>query len=711
APLTVPTVDVTAYPAHYCADQVNYNVLALSITVRLNKAVSQRSHPTLSADYVYDPASTLADFALDEGWQWEDDSLVPQAGYNSYAAVYNPDPVNYDDYHSYVAIQMDKAHYDTVVPLALETEYREDLTVNSVITETPGCFAPYQYDGNAEWSSTDVIRTLGQHVFGILYNPDPANYYPEETTLTINVLKGHVTQSHPVLTVQFHQGLTTAEVSLNEGWRWAQESDLELGSTALAAVYNPDPALYYDYESFVTVRVVRGTIDPVTVAHPALSVVYYEGLTLGDLVLNDGYVWSFPSTMLGVGNFFFDAVYHYSDEYEDVHVSVAVTIASSTLDMTGVAMADEQLFYDGQAHTLVLSGELPQGVVWHYEGDASFVNVGEYVVTIGFGVLDPNYETPAPISATLTILRATYDMSSFLWRDATFSYDGQPKYLYEAGALPEGVTIAEYVNNGGHAAVGNYIIGVKFAQADSVNYYPMPEMTATLTITKGNSPILGDTMQTFVYDGREHRPNVMLGTSEQTLSCDDDSSYVEPGVYVYHYTTASSYNYNGGSKTVTMEILPAEAHATGDVSGVVRDTTHGVKGELSIVIDQETRNDYYLHLDITLDGQAPQGDYTIVLDVAEFAGAQVVVSDQNGQIVPHHWEGKQLVLQADQLGGFTITSETGLVPFSIPTWVTAVSVLSGLLAGLGVAAGFFLKFEKDKLLALFGNKRGEKDEK
>lgn len=710
-PSTVPTVNVTSYSAFYCVDEANYNDLSLSITLNLQKAVSQRTHSTLTGDYTYDPAKTLADYQLEAGWHWEDEATVPQAGYNSYPALYNPDPVNYADYRVYVAIQMDKAHYDDVPTLSLEAAYREGLTINAVIAKTPGCFDGYQYDSGAGWSSTDRITSLGQHVYAILYNPDPANYFPAETTLTITVTKGRVEQTHPTLTATYHQGLTTSEVELNEGWRWAQESQLQLGTTELAAIYNPDPALFDDYSTTVTVNVVKGTIDPSTAQHPPINVVYREGLKLGDLPLNEGYAWAFPATKLNAGAFTYDAVYHYSDEYEDVHVSVGVEIAKGTVDVSCVFMQDEQLYYDGYAHTLYLQGDLPADVVWRYEGESQFVNVGEHEVTIAFGVIDPNYEVPTSISATLTILRATIDMSSFLWRDATFAYDGQPKYLYEAGALPEGVVIAEYVNNGGHVGVGNYIVGVKFSQQDTVNYYPVSEMQAILTIVKGNSPILGDTVQTFVYDGAPHRPNVLLGTTEQTLACDNDASYVEPGTYQYRYTTAASYNYNEGSKVVTMHILPAQASATGDVSGVVSDPEHGVKGELSIVVEQDTRTQHYLHLEITLDGQAPMGEYTIALDLAEFAGAQLEVVDQDGRAVSSHWEGNRLILQAERLGGFTITSEKGLVKVAVPAWVVAVSLISGILVGLAVAAGFFLKFEKDKLLALFGNKRGEKDEK
>ena len=73
-----------------------------------------------------------------------------------------------------------------------------------------------------------------------------------------------------------------------------------------------------------------------------------------------------------------------------------------------------------------------------------------------------------------------YDMSEVVFEDLTVEYDGQPHSIL-ATNLPEGVTAA-YDGNG-QTEIGAYTVTAHFS-GDSKKYKPIPDRTATLTITQ-----------------------------------------------------------------------------------------------------------------------------------------------------------------------------------------------------------------------------------
>lgn len=165
-------------------------------------------------------------------------------------------------------------------------------------------------------------------------------------------------------------------------------------------------------------------------------------------------------------------------------------------DMTGVTFADKSFTYDGSEKSLSIEGTLPNGVTVTYEGNGK-TNVGEYEVTAHFAG-DAAYEAIPDMRAKLTITKATYDLSGITFEDATVRCDGTAKSILIAGELPEGVTVT-YTGNG-QIDVGTYDVVAHFA-GDEVNYEPIPDMTAKLTITTGVfAPRFEDA--TFDYDGQ-----------------------------------------------------------------------------------------------------------------------------------------------------------------------------------------------------------------
>ena len=78
------------------------------------------------------------------------------------------------------------------------------------------------------------------------------------------------------------------------------------------------------------------------------------------------------------------------------------TIEKATVDMSGISFKNVAVKYDGLAHSLSISGTLPEGVTVEYS-ENSFTAPGTYTVTAMFVVSD-NYNEIPSMTATLTII-------------------------------------------------------------------------------------------------------------------------------------------------------------------------------------------------------------------------------------------------------------------------------------------------------------------
>ena len=83
------------------------------------------------------------------------------------------------------------------------------------------------------------------------------------------------------------------------------------------------------------------------------------------------------------------------------------------------------------------------------------------------------------MTATLTINKATYDMSAISIANKTVAYDGNTYSIAIEGNLPTGVTVS--YNNNDKTEVGVYTVTANFA-GDATNYNAIASMSATLTI-------------------------------------------------------------------------------------------------------------------------------------------------------------------------------------------------------------------------------------
>lgn len=98
-------------------------------------------------------------------------------------------------------------------------------------------------------------------------------------------------------------------------------------------------------------------------------------------------------------------VYALNGEKQFISMVFDITIAKATYDMSGITFADDRVTYDGEVHSLEISGDLPYGVSVNYANNAQ-VNAGEYTVTATFAGDSANYNAIPDMTAMLTIDKA-----------------------------------------------------------------------------------------------------------------------------------------------------------------------------------------------------------------------------------------------------------------------------------------------------------------
>lgn len=143
----------------------NYTLTNAVLNVVIEKATySGIVHGELSG--VYNPAKTLKDYALAEGFTWVDASEKPVCTKPEYAAIYNADSDNYENFELNIAIDLQKAEValkDGVVGFDYDGtshEIKAVVTYNGVALDTS--LYSLTYDGKTSKTYTDAgtHRTL-----------------------------------------------------------------------------------------------------------------------------------------------------------------------------------------------------------------------------------------------------------------------------------------------------------------------------------------------------------------------------------------------------------------------------------------------------------------------------------------------------------------------------------------------------------------------
>ncbi|MBO5773669.1 MAG: hypothetical protein J6R44_02420, partial [Clostridia bacterium] len=97
------------YVIIYNPDPNYYLDYEISVRLKVSKAETQATHGAITG--LYSSAQTLADFTLEAGWSWVDDSEVPTVKKEKYDAVYVRS-VHYNPYYAEISLSLEKATID-----------------------------------------------------------------------------------------------------------------------------------------------------------------------------------------------------------------------------------------------------------------------------------------------------------------------------------------------------------------------------------------------------------------------------------------------------------------------------------------------------------------------------------------------------------------------------------------------------------------------
>ena len=267
-------------------------------------------------------------------------------------------------------------------------------------------------------------------------------------------------------------------------------------------------------------------------------VVEVEGNIPANAVIN--YVGG--NSFVNVGTYDVTAIVS-CEGYVTERLSATVKIERAKYDMSGVKFEAKEFVYDGQSHSVSISGTLPEGVLspTYFIGDketSSAVDAGEYKVIAKFANSNPNYEPIPDMETTLKIIPAEYTVKGvnvvFKTEDGkvidgyTKIYDGKSVLfdLNDYSKLSKKISVSfSVLDKDGNVIsksnkitniknAGIYTVKAEFTFADSKNYQPIAPLVCTFEVLKADHPTIEGVKlisKQATYDGNAHSVAI-LGT-------------------------------------------------------------------------------------------------------------------------------------------------------------------------------------------------------
>jgi len=409
-----------------------------------------------------------------------------------------------------------------------------------------------------------------------------------------------------------------------------------------------------------------------------------------------------------------------------------LTIIKATYDMSEVSFANRTVIYDGLVKTMAISGTLPNGVSVSYANNGK-TNAGVYSVSALFAG-NSNYNLISSLVATLTISKATYDMSDIGFVGRTVVYDGSSQSIAITGTLPNGVSVS-YEGSGTN--VGQYIITASFT-VNATNYNLVSAETALLTISKADydmSEVVFED-ETIVYDGEAHSIEIS-GTLPDGVSTPvyTNNGKTRPGEYeiVVSFTLEDSVNYNPVTLLATLIINQPLLEQETDEDEISITNPEGFDPDEEVVIVRTESEEFNEALtssesisqtyDVSLlinevEQTEFSGTYTIKIAYQRPSGVSSVkvLTLLDGEIVEEvaTYSNGFLSFEVDELGEFAIVEEQE----QSSVWlIVLLSVIGGLVIVVGSFYVFLFKKkgkttkaktskkEKQKKLSLFSRRK------
>ena len=216
----------------------------------------------------------------------------------------------------------------------------------------------------------------------------------------------------------------------------------------------------------------------------------------------------------------------------------------------GLSFTDKTITYDGQPHTIDVSGVFPPGTEIDYgESGNEFTSVGTYYVT---AIVTCDEFKTVTLTATLTIVKANF--KDLTLNSATYTYNGQTRTINVSGELPAGTTVDYGPLGHEFTDPGNYHVTATI----SCEGYNTEVLEADLTILHADFNGLSMEGYTVTYDGQEHEIAIEGELpAGSTIRYENGNSFTNAGTYDVT-AIVSCHGYNDCILNATLIIEKAE---------------------------------------------------------------------------------------------------------------------------------------------------------
>ena len=251
----------------------SYAEISTTAQFTISKATPASVETPVLEAVTYDPAVTLADITLTEGWAWADSTVVPTVDNEGYAAFYMVDDENYDwtgaDGYNAESHRLERTVALTVNPA--DPVY----TAPAELTATYGqTLADVVLPAGFSWqeAADTSVGNAGNNVFHVVFTPeDTANYNTIRdiaVTITVDPAAPVLAEGAEVTAERVRRGnsLSTSEITgtvngldgqpLEGTWTWKTDREMdETGTFEETAVFTPTDTNYAPFETSVLVTV------------------------------------------------------------------------------------------------------------------------------------------------------------------------------------------------------------------------------------------------------------------------------------------------------------------------------------------------------------------------------------------------------------------------------------------------------------------------
>lgn len=474
----VPTVGTNYYVAYYNPDRENYLDYETEVALVIEKG-SFVDIPDLEFSIEYENGlnvRTIKEEYKDVlGYYSFATSVLNTTELNEiktfkFSARYNSDKANYNDYTTCL-IKI------TVIKGNNAVDYNVGNVIEGVV------YSPLQTLRDIELSSSywrfeepSIVPTVSVKEYYLLYNPDPSLFNDFRLKVTIEVQKATLSGiTHGAFSAIYSPTQTLSSFTLESGWTWVNVNEVPVvNKNRYQAVYDKGENynLYY-YDIAVTIS--KATLDMSDVSYESKSVTYngqahtieYVG-TLPEGVIFVGYEHTSPH--VNAGRYECKAYFSQIDKENyfliDEVMEAVLVINKADYDLSGITFANKSVVYDGTAHSILLEGSLPNGIVVTYYNNGK-VNAGKYVIELQFTQNDTLNYNQLPIrTALLTIEKAQSQIIAE--EQYVYAYNGNEQLPIVAVNNGEQSVVYQCETSSQISAVGSYQI--KYFALESANY-------------------------------------------------------------------------------------------------------------------------------------------------------------------------------------------------------------------------------------------------